>query len=125
MLVKFVFESLTKKSPASAGLFVSAVRSAAKPGIYSGGAILFFPGFEAAVVAAFSLDQLAGVRVMVHLDHACAALFRGGGRCSTGLGRVRVKDRDDVAQAFAVVLHQALQLFFEFDFFLQAGVVLQ
>ena len=39
------------------------MQSAAKPGIYSGGAVLFFPGLEAAVVAAFGFDQFALLNV--------------------------------------------------------------
>lgn len=99
--------------------------SAAKPGVYSGGAVLLFPGFEAAVVATFGLDQLAGVRVVVNLDHPCAALFwRRGGRCAAFAWRW-IEDGDHIAQAFVVFAHQRLELFFEFDFFLQASVVLQ
>jgi len=124
MLFKFAFERFKQKSPLLRGSLQVRCRSAAKPGIYSGSAVLFFPGFQAAVVAAFGLDQFAGVRVLVNLDHACATLFWcGGDRC--GLAWVRVKDGNDIAQALAIALHQRLQLFFEFDFFLQASVVLQ
>ena len=48
----------------------------AQPGINSACTILFLPGFEAAVVAAFGLDQFAGVRIMIDLDHASATGFR-------------------------------------------------
>lgn len=77
------------------------------------------------MVATFGFDQFTSVRVLVNLDHASAALFWCGNGSSTGLARVWIKDGNDVAQAFAIGLHQGLKLFFEFDFFLQAGVVLQ
>lgn len=77
------------------------------------------------MVAALGFDQLASVRVLVNLDHPSAA---GLGRCGlleTGLCRVWIKDGDDVFQAFAIGFHQSLELFFEFDFFLEPGIVLQ
>eukprot|EP01133_Synstelium_polycarpum_P012733 gene12733-14943_t len=94
-------------------------------GFSYGCAVLFFPRLQAAMVAALGFDQFTRVRVVVNLDDAGTALFGCGSDGSAGLARVRIQDGDDVAQAFAVGLHQPLQLFFEFDFFLQTSIVLQ
>ena len=77
------------------------------------------------MVATLGFDQLAGMWVVIHLDHPRAALFGGAGGSGAGLARVWIKDQDNVTQAFAVGFHQPLKLFFKFDFFFQAGVILQ
>lgn len=97
--------------------------SSAQPGIHSGGTVLFFPGLQAAVIAAFGFDQFTGVRVLVDLDHAGTALLGGVGLWLAGLALVGIKDGDDVTQALVVGLHQGLELFFELDFLLEPGVV--
>ena len=45
--------------------------------------------------------------------------------CRLALDGFGVEDRDDVAQALAVGFHQSLELFLEFDFLLEPGIVLQ
>ncbi len=75
MLFKFRFERVNKKAPLKRGFFIRAMRSTAKPGIYRLGAVLFFPGLEATVVATLGFDQLASVRVLVDLDHARDAVW--------------------------------------------------
>ena len=47
----------------------------AQPGINGGCTVLFLPGLQAAMVATLGLDQLAGVRVLIDLDHASTALL--------------------------------------------------
>ena len=73
----FESEAQKQKSPASAGLFISAPVLAAKPGVYSGCAVLFFPGFQPAVVTAFGFNQFTGMRVVINLHNTGFALFRG------------------------------------------------
>ncbi|MOA26937.1 hypothetical protein D3C78_1477690 [compost metagenome] len=65
------------------------------------------------------------MRVLINLDHTGAAGFRGGCLQQTGFCRVGIENGDDVAQALAIGFHQALELLFEFDFFLEPGIVLQ
>ncbi len=74
------------------------------------------------MIAALGLDQLTGMGVLVDLDHAGAPLL---GRCGTKPAWVGVEDRDDVAQALIIGLHQALEFFLELDFFFESRIVLQ
>jgi len=99
----------------------SGVKSAAQPGVNGRCTVLFFPGFQATVIAALGLDQFASVRVLVNLDHAGAPLLGRRGASSA----CRVEDRDDVAQALVVGFHQALEFFLELDLLFESGIVLQ
>ena len=100
----------------------SGVKSATQPGINGRCTVLFFPGFQATVIATLGLDQFASVGVLVNLDHPGASLL---GRCGAVSAGVRVEDRDDVAQAFIVGLHQALEFFLELDLLFESDIVLQ
>ncbi|MNE47095.1 hypothetical protein D3C80_1414740 [compost metagenome] len=67
------------KKPCTGRAFLLLQMLAAQPGINSSGAILLFPGFQAAMIAALGFDQFAGVRVLINLDHASAAGFGRSG----------------------------------------------
>lgn len=76
------------------------------------------------MVAAFGFDTLAGVRILVHLEHTRATLLLGRRLRHFRKTGVRIENGDDVAQAFFIGFHQTQELFFELYFFLEARIVL-
>ena len=82
--------------------------------------MLLLPLLERLVVAALGLNELTRVGVAVDLD--CSLRTRFARLMGNLLSIVRVKNRDDVTQALAILRHQGPQLFLELHLF-QKGFI--
>lgn len=77
------------------------------------------------MVAPFSFDQLAGMRVFVDLDYTRPAMLfrRTPCRLCGRFGGLWIKDRDDFTQALVIGLHQPEKFLFEFHFTFETGIL--
>lgn len=91
------------------------------------GIVLSLPLFELLVIAAFSFDDFASVRVLIMFDltRLAIAFFSNCGRSCAARCGLRIEDGYDVTQAVAVFAQQIAKLFLKFDLALQTIVVFQ
>ncbi|MNP50024.1 hypothetical protein D3C76_1442540 [compost metagenome] len=85
------------------------------------------PCLENLVVATLGFNYLTGVGIPVHLDRPLTALRMSLSSTATApcTARIRFQNGHDIAERFSILAHQASELCFKLNFFLEARVVLE